>query len=420
MNVLMLGWEFPPHITGGLGTACQGLVRGLTEAGGVDIAFVMPQLRGGERQRGVSFLCARSLAGDAPGRAAGSDPERRRLDDFFAGFVPPDVAAAFHEDDEDALWMAAPGVDGRLSGAYQGMSIADALAYADSAPHLLAAAQPFDVVHAHDWLTFLLAARVKQASNRPLVVHVHSVEPDRAGNSRNGNIGAIERFGMYMADRIIAVSEYTRQVLVREYRIAPGKIEVVHNGVGKIENAALPAQRDIFRVSFIGRITHQKGPAYFLHAAKKILDRQDDVRFVMAGTGDLLPVAKALANKLGISRQIDFPGFLDPPGVKALLAASSVYVMPSVSEPFGIGALEAAQSGVPVVLSRNSGVAEVMRDAICVDPADTDAIADAVLRTRNNPALAEMTARAAKDAVAELEWKVAARKIKTIYRNFLN
>ena len=254
----------------------------------------------------------------------------------------------------------------------------------------------------------------------PLVVHVHSVELDRAGNARNGNIVAIERFGMHMADRIIAVSEYTRRVLVREYRIEPDKIEVVHNGVEKTGNAAMPTQRDAFRVSFIGRITHQKGPAYFLHAARKILDTYDDVRFVMAGTGDLLPVAKALANKLGISNSIDFPGFLDPPGVKALLAASSVYVMPSVSEPFGIGALEAAQQGVPVVLSRNSGVAEVMRDAICVDPTDTDAIAEAVIRIRSNPVLAKTTAHAAQAAAAELEWATAARKIKTIYREFSN
>ena len=209
---------------------------------------------------------------------------------------------------------------------------------------------------------------MKKASGMPLVIHVHSVEADRAGAGGNRDIVAIERFGMYIADRIIAVSEYTRQVLVREYGIPPEKIEVVHNGVEKLTDPAMPAQPDAFRVSFIGRITRQKGPTYFLHAARKILDKNEDVRFVMAGTGDLLPLAKSLAHKLGIADRIHFPGFLDPSGVQSLLATSSVYVMPSVSEPFGIGALEAAQLGVPVVLSRYSGVAEVMPDAIASTP----------------------------------------------------
>lgn len=420
MNVLMLGWEFPPHITGGLGTACQGLVRGLRDANDVDIAFVMPRLRGGEAQSGVSFMCAHSLSGDMAGGAARPAPEKHLLDSFFAEYLPPEVYAAFHEDDDDEAWLSGHAPAGRLSGAYQGMSIADALTYADSAPPLLAAAPPFDVIHAHDWLTFLLAARIKKASARPLVVHVHSVEADRADNAGNGNIIAIERFGMYMADRIVAVSEYTRRVLLREYRIDPEKIEVVHNGVERIANDATPAKPDISRISFIGRITHQKGPLPFLHAAKKILARRDDMRFVMAGTGDLLPVAKALANKLGISNRIDFPGFLDTAAVRSLLASSSVYVMPSVSESFGIGALEAAQLGVPVVVSRNSGVAEVMRDAICVDPADTDAIAEAVIRLLDDPVQARKMASAAKETAAGLEWIAAARRIKTIYLDLLS
>lgn len=419
MNVLMLGWEFPPHITGGLGTACQGLVRGLRNANEVDIAFVMPRLHGGEAQSGVSFMCAHSLSGDMARGAARPAPEKQLLDSFFAEYLPPEVYAEFYEEDDES-WMSGHAPSGRLSGAYQGMSIADALTYADSALSLLAAAPPFDIIHAHDWLTFLLAARIKKASARPLVVHVHSVEADRAHNAGNGNIIAIERFGMYMADRIIAVSEYTRRVLLREYRIDPEKIEVVHNGVGRIANDAMPAKPNIFRVSFIGRITHQKGPIPFLHAAKKILAWRDDIRFVMAGTGDLLPAAKALANKLGISNRIDFPGFLDPPAVRSLLASSSVYVMPSVSEPFGIGALEAAQLGVPVVVSRNSGVAEVMQDAICVDPADTDAIAEAVIQILDDPVQARKMASAAKETVAGLDWIAAARRIKTTYLNLLN
>lgn len=415
MNVLMLGWEFPPHITGGLGTACQGLVRGLKETGGVGITFVMPQLRGGEHEPGVAFVCADASLG-APGRAAGFVFEKQRLDGFFLEHVPPAARRAFHAGDEDEYWLSVRGPDGRASGAYQGLSIADALAYADGAERVLARARPFDVIHAHDWLTFPLAARIRKATNTPLIVHVHSLETDRAGHAPNGNIIAIERFGMHVADKIVAVSDYTRRVLVREYGIAPGKIDVVHNGVEQIGHVAAPVARATFRVAFVGRITHQKGPAYFLHAARKILDRDGDARFVMAGTGDLLPVAKALANKLGMANRIDFPGFLDAEGVRSLLATSSVYVMPSVSEPFGIGALEAAQLGVPVVLSRHSGAAEVMRDAIHVDPADTDAIAAAVMRIRANPAWAERIARAAQESVAHLDWKAAAGKTGALYR----
>ena len=279
----------------------------------------------------------------------------------------------------------------------------------------------FDVIHAHDWLTYYAGIAAKRVSGKPLVVHMHATEFDRSGEHINEQTYAIERAGMEAADKVIAVSNLTRNIIIEKYGIPADKVVTVHNAVRFAEGSGNEAERGVDDkiVTFLGRITYQKGPDYFVEAAAKVLKRVPNVRFVMAGSGDMMNHIGRRVARLGIADRFHFTGFLRGEDVHKMFTLSDVYVMPSVSEPFGISPLEAMKSNVPVIISKQSGVAEVLDYAIKVDYWDVDAMADAIHALICYPALSKMFARKGLEEVTGLKWDNAAAKIKAVYESVM-
>jgi len=319
---------------------------------------------------------------------------------------------------------AAPRVVGPAATAYAGDLFSETDRYARLAL-AVARGEKFGVVHAHDWMTFEAALAVAAATGRPLVVQIHSTELDRAGVNANGRIMELERQGMMAADRVIAVSYKTKTQLIEKYGIDPRKIEVVYNATdvphagGGRESAAAGEHKALRKkqktVLFLGRLTQQKGPDYFLRAAQKVLSVEPDVKFVIAGKGDLLDDLKELAGELGIKRKVVFTGFLKKDPVSKAFKAADVYVMPSLSEPFGIAPLEALAHDVPVIISKQSGVAEVLRHVLKVDFWDTEDLANKILAVLRHPPLAQTLRERGQEEVRQLSWDDSARRIAEVY-----
>jgi len=443
MKVLMFGWEFPPHISGGLGIACFGLIRSLTKEK-TQILFVMPKASGDETGD-ATFINASDVGvpiksrrkNDQLGRLK-SKPQNglRRQTSMIAlkgSFTLSSPALTPFE----VNYQESPGEDGdrdsfdnimlkikdeknglrySFSGAYGPHLPEEVIRYAEVAEEI-AKLYSFDVIHAHDWVTFPAGIAAKKVSQKPLVVHIHATEFDRAGENIDPHVYSIEREGMKQADWVIAVSHRTKNILVTRYGIPEDKITVVHNGVLTIRESntisASPFGKKL--VTFLGRITYQKGPKYFIDAAAKVLEKFPDVRFAMAGTGDLLPMMIERAAQLRISSHFHFTGFLNDANVDRLWAISDVYVMPSVSEPFGIAPLEAIQAGVPVIMSHQSGVGEVMPHAIKIDFWDVDELANAITAVLSYKSLTKTLKKEGKQRVKQLTWHNAAKKVNTIY-----
>jgi len=288
---------------------------------------------------------------------------------------------------------------------------------------VIATKQSFDIIHAHDWLTYPAGITAKKASGKPLVIHVHATEFDRSGENINQYVFEIEKMGMEVADKIIAVSNYTRNIIIERYGIDPEKVFTVHNAVDFQDTSE---EKGEFKkavnekiVTFLGRITFQKGPDYFVEAAAKIIEKNKNVRFVMAGRGDMMNKMIRRVAKLGISNKFHFAGFLQGDDVNRMFAMSDVYVMPSVSEPFGISPLEAMSSNVPVIISKQSGVAEILTHALKVDFWDIDAIGDSIYGLLCYEGLSKMFAKYGRDEVYNLKWENAAHKVKTIYETLI-
>jgi glycosyltransferase involved in cell wall biosynthesis len=283
----------------------------------------------------------------------------------------------------------------------------------------VAKGESFDVVHAHDWMTFEAAMAVAAASGRPLVIQIHSTELDRAGVNANGRIMELERQGMVAADRVVAVSYRTKTQLIEKYGIDPRKIEVVYNATdipaSHAQTPHAPLRKKQKTVLFLGRLTQQKGPDYFLRAAQKVLSVEPDVKFVVAGKGDLLDDLKELAHDLGIKRKVVFTGFLKKDPIEKAFRSADLYVMPSLSEPFGIAPLEALAHDVPVIISKQSGVAEVLKHVLKVDFWDTDELANKILAVLHHPPLAETLRERGQEEVRQLSWDDSARRIAEVY-----
>lgn len=390
MNILMFGWEFPPYISGGLGTACAGLTKGLNAVGGVKTTFVLPKSNANPALDSTEFVDSiRFVQVDSTVPAAQS-----------ARVVPRKTPAS----------------------SYGGATMTGAaMRYASSAARMLSDSDEFDVIHAHDWLTYTAGVHAKRMTGKPLVVHVHSTEYDRSGTTYDPDIYKIERLGMDMADKIIAVSNYTRDVIVERYGQHPDKIVTIYNATEKWD--VIPRQRSAIEqrpvVTFLGRITYQKGPEYFVEAARLVLQKVAQVEFVMAGDGDLLPRMKSLVSALGMAEHFRFPGFIGAAEVRALFAQSDVYVMPSVSEPFGIAALEAINADVPVVLSSNCGAAELLDSVLTVAPDDCQAMADAIVRLITDPQYARALAAGAREEMRNVSWDESAGNLKGLYQDLV-
>ncbi|MDI9570670.1 MAG: glycosyltransferase family 4 protein [Pseudomonadota bacterium] len=416
-RILMFGWEFPPLVSGGLGTACHGITRALAELGH-RLIFVMPHGEGLAAFPGLTIVSASAvLAASATARSIGPAagegrdpcPTRLFLHPYLTVRPPKDDAPIFREWPADSLLAHAGGYGVDL--------FAEVGRYA-RAGEILAARTSFDVIHGHDWMAVPACLAARRVSGRPFVLHVHSLEYDRSGEGLNDEIRAWERRGLEGADRVIAVSNYTKEMIVRHYGIAREKIAVAHNAVSAAEGRRVyrvPAADGEKRVLFLGRITYQKGPEYFVEAAARVLEEMPETVFIMAGSGDMMAemVEKVAALKIG--RRFHFTGFLQGRQVEEAFAAADLYVMPSVSEPFGLTPLEAMMYDVPVIVSRQSGVAEILKHAVKVDFWDVAALAEKMISILKYPPMAGELAARGREELRGLSWQTTARKIVAVY-----
>ncbi|MCK9205199.1 MAG: glycosyltransferase family 4 protein [Bacteroidales bacterium] len=422
MRVLMFGWEFPPHITGGLGTACFGLTKGLVKHG-IDVIFVVPKAFGDETKDGFRLVNASEVVLDFHQQESREFWQKIQYMEIGSNLVPYLDPEEFERITSQEVRT---GEDVRrtifsqrytFSGKYGPNLMEEVSRYALVASSL-AQKNTFDVIHAHDWLTYPAGIAAKEISGKPLVVHVHATEFDRSGEHVNQAVYDIEQKGMTEADLVITVSNLTRQIVIERYGIDPEKVITVHNAVEPVDHPEMEGVHKHVKekiVTFLGRVTYQKGPDYFVEAAYKVLQRDSNVRFVMAGSGDLLNRMIRRVAQLKISTKFHFTGFLAGQEVDTMFAMSDVYVMPSVSEPFGISPLEAMRSNVPVVISKQSGVAEVLQHALKVDFWDIDALADAIYGILHYDALRRTFVRYGKAEVDNLKWENAAINVIEVY-----
>ena len=426
MKVLMFGWEFPPHITGGLGTACYGLTRGLLKSG-VEILFVVPKAYGDEDSRYVKMVSASDVEINIKEKLFQEYWKQITYLEVYSNIVPylsPEEYERIISKEEFAGSDSQESIFSKkysFSGKYGSSLMSEVARYALTASKL-ATENEFDIIHAHDWLTYPAGIAAKSASGKPLIIHVHATEFDRSGENINQNVYEIEKKGMDAADKIITVSNYTRDIVIERYHINPDKVVTVHNAVDQIANIErLEYKRHLQEkiVTFLGRVTFQKGPDYFVEAANKIIQKDKNVRFVMAGSGDMLYRMIKRVAQLKIATHFHFTGFLQGDDVLKMYSLSDVYVMPSVSEPFGISPLEALMSNVPVIISKQSGVSEVLRHAIKVDFWDIDAMADAIYGILHYKALSDVFIKYGKIEVDNLKWEHVGFKVKGLYEEML-
>ncbi len=424
----MFGWEFPPHITGGLGTACRGLTSGLFKLEQTEVIFVIPKVFGDENPGTVVLLGANKVRVNKKEFEFFENQDKMEVMEIDSPLVPYLNAEEFWTlkskkyTRQTRFIQTNEGYEVDFQGGYSGDLYDEIKKYAVVA-EVIAGDQHFDVIHAHDWLTFPAAIAAKKVSGKPLVVHVHATEFDRTGENVNTRIYSIEREGMENADHVIAVSGLTKRTIIEKYGIPASRVSVVYNAVEPVEGPTPVKTGKILKdkiITFLGRITFQKGPEYFIEAAALVLRKMRNVRFVMAGSGDLLNTMVLRVAELGIADRFHFTGFLTSDDVHQLLKMTDVFVMPSVSEPFGIVPLEAMQFNVPVIISHQSGVSEIIEHAIKIDFWDTLAMADAIYGLLNYNALARHFSSEGKHEVDCLEWTHAARQVAGIYRMLLN
>ena len=374
MKVLMFGWEFPPHILGGLGTASYGMTRGLSKQEDMDIVFCIPKPWGDEDQSFVKLIGMNSTP------VVWRDVSRDYVAERVGKYMDPQlyfdlrdhIYADFnymHTNDLGCI---------EFSGRYPDNLHEEINNYSIVAG-VVARQQQFDIIHSHDWLTY------------PAGIH----------------------------DHIMCVSELTRQTVINKYHQDPRKVTAVHNAVDPVSQEVLdivphhnPKEKI---VTFLGRITMQKGPEYFVEAAALVLSKTKHVRFVMAGNGDMMNQMIQLAAERGIADHFHFPGFMRGKQVYEVLKSSDVYIMPSVSEPFGISPLEAMQVSVPTIISKQSGCAEILDKCIKIDYWDIHAMADAIYSICTRPSLYGYLREEGKKEVDAITWENVGKKIRTIY-----
>jgi len=410
IKTLMLGWEFPPYISGGLGTACYGLTKAMGRLG-MEVTFLLPRmgpvrLAGGSEmvlESGFPHVRLRAVASSLVPYGRFGNPRSARGTTAKAG------------QQEEAAGGPAP----------YGPNICEEVQRYATRVMKIAETEEYDVIHAHDWMTFPAGIALSAVSGKPLVVQVHSTEFDRSGEHVNQYVYDIERHGMHAAAKVITVSNYTRNIVVNRYGVPPEKVDVVYNGIdfsngGEAAPQQAPPAKGDKVVLFLGRITMQKGPEYFLYAAKRVLEKEKNVKFVMAGDGDRLYGTIDLAAWLGIGHKVFFTRFLRGEDVARAYRMADLYVMPSVSEPFGIAPLEALQHNVPVLVSKSSGIAEVFRNALKVDFWDINEMANKIVAVLRHPPLHETLRTNGRQEALRFRWEDSAARVSEVYRRVLN
>ena len=420
----MFGWEFPPHILGGLGTASYGLTKGIFENGDMDITFVIPKPMGDEEKTFAKIIGAsntpvawRDVSWDYVQQRQGHvmDPQT-----YFD--LRDHIYADFNYLNVNDLGCI------EFSGKYPQNLMEEINNYSIVAGVIARTAQ-FDVIHSHDWLTYPAGIHAKHVSGKPLVIHVHATDFDRSRGHVNPTVYSIEKDGMDNADCIMCVSELTRQTVINHYHQDPAKCITMHNAVYPLSQEILDmvAERRKARtnrkekvVTFLGRITMQKGPEYFVEAAALVLKRTRNIRFCMAGSGDMMNDMINMAAARGIADRFHFPGFMRGKQVYEAFADSDVYVMPSVSEPFGISPLEAMQCEVPSIISKQSGCAEILDKCIKTDYWDINAMADAMYSLCTNESLHQYLKVEGKNEVDQITWEKVGERIYNVYSRLVH
>ncbi len=395
----MYGWEFPPNFSGGLGIACYGIVQGML-TNQIEVALVLPW----------------------------NPTQSKYQTDGFKSINVPFSITSIHS-------LLKPYMDEKQ---YQAQLIMDDLAHVTEFMHYgdnlmtevrryaaLASQQaahvPHDMIHAHDWLTILAGIEARRLSGKPLVFQVHALEIDRSGEALNQEVFDIEQYGLQEADHIIAVSQYTKNRIIERYGVAADKITVAYNGLFRHQHpkkhAVMASKNSLKTILFLGRLTYQKGVFYFIEAARSILAKRNDIQFVIAGEGDLLSSAIEQVASLKLGTHIHFTYFLDREAVSKIYHQSDVYVMPSVSEPFGIACLEALEHHVPVIISNQSGVAEVLDCMMTVDFWDTDALEKKIIALIDQPEIREHLLSNIDEKLDQLTWNKLTQSIIAAYEH---
>ncbi len=422
LRVLKLGWEFPPLINGGLGVACLGLAQALAKS--VDLTVLVPIASPDAdfenfALRGLNQLEIEEIATTEDRYRYHSFAQVRQIPIFLNPYEDGQAAAATEipiSSERVFSKTTRAQLDTFKLGELYGPDLATKVIEFSKIAAKLALSEDFDIIHAHDWMTFLAGVEVKKATGKPLVLHIHALQYDRSGADDYGWIYEIEKYGMEQADFILPVSRYTGEIIAHHYGIPTEKIRPVHNGAEPVASFATKKKFPEKLVLFLGRLTSQKGPEFFLETAARVIAAYPNVRFVVAGTGEKLrPLIESGAFR-GLGSHFHFTGFLDKEKVHDLLSMTDVYCMPSVSEPFGLSALEAAQFGIPAVISKQSGVAEVLKGALLADYWDVELMAKHIHDLLTDPTLHATVAEQAKLDIAASTWDAAAAKVLAIYR----
>lgn len=417
MQALMFGWEFPPHILGGLGTASYGLTKGMAQQPDMHITFVIPKPWGDEDQSFLRIIGANTVP--IVWKENSWEYVNQRLqgrmsaDEYF--YLRQGIHYDYRRIGTDDLGCV------NFSGRYPD-NLLEEIGNYEAVASVLAHQLNFDIIHSHDWLTYPAGVFAKHISGKPLVIHVHATDFDRSRGNVNPSVYAIEKRGMDEADHIMCVSNLTQQTVIDKYGQDPRKVSTVHNAVEPLKDidSFVKTPRKDKVVTFLGRITMQKGPEYFVEAAARVLQKTNGVRFVMAGSGDMMNQMIDLVAQRGIADRFHFTGFLRGRQVQEMLAESDVYIMPSVSEPFGISPLEAMQVGTPSIISKQSGCAEILQHAIKTDYWDIDAMADAIYSIVKYPAMYKSLRELGREEVANIKWYDAGLKVRAIYDGVIN
>lgn len=418
MKALMFGWEFPPHILGGLGTASYGLTQGMHNNGDMEITFVIPKPFGDEDRSFANIVGANCVP------VAWRDVDWNYVENRIGKVMNPQLYFDLRDHiyaDFNYMRLNDLGCI-EFSGRYPDNLLEEINNYSIMAG-VIARTIPCDVIHSHDWLTYPAGIHAKNVTGKPLVIHVHATDFDRSRGNVNPTVFGIEKDGMNQADHIITVSNLTRRTVIDKYGIDPAKVTTVHNAVIPLSDDLLSIPKPDNKekvVTFLGRITMQKGPEYFVEAAAKVLQKDHNVRFVMAGSGDKMDDMIRLVAKRGIADRFHFTGFLRGRQVYEMLKASDVYIMPSVSEPFGISPLEAMQMGVPSIISKQSGCAEILNHVVKTDYWDIDAMADAIHSIISYPAMYESLKEEGLNEMKGIIWEKAGKKVIDIYKSLIN
>jgi glycogen synthase len=418
-KVLMLGWEFPPVINGGLGVACHDLSAAMSDL--ADITMVVPKSSPNFKVKNVNLVGINNV--DAASYETYFNEQHRNLP-FSLHSVPADLNPYLSDPSGIAnsktvitsMGLKSSIQSFNIDNLYGGDVINKVMQYADITT-ALAQKMDFDVIHAHDWMTMLAGIKIKQQTGKPLALHIHSLEVDRGGTDSKGWVYDLEKKGMENADLLIPVSNFTAENIYQYYGISKSKMRVVHNGSNAVKPFKSKRPFKEKTVLFVGRLTRQKGPEKFLEIAAKVLEKNPNVRFVMAGVGDYFRSLIEQSSYRQIGNRFHLTGFLNQEKLQYLFSVSDVYCMPSVSEPFGLSAVEAAHFGIPCVISKQSGVSEVLNGSLKFDFWDTNKAADHILNLLQNPVLRKKVAEDASQNLHNITWDISAQKVINAYAN---